>query len=227
LKYLALIPARGGSKGVPWKNIRVLAGKPLIQYTIEAARGVFKDSNICVSTDSKKIQAIVQNIGLNVPFLRPAEYAQDRSGTHDVILHTLDYYKKKSIVPEAIVLLQPTSPLRNENHIKEALNKYESTPGLDMVVSVCESKANPYFNIFEENDNGYLVKSKEGSYERRQDCPLTWQYNGAIYVVNAESVRTKRLFELNKVQKYMMDEISSLDIDTELDFKTVKLILEE
>ncbi|MEQ9091657.1 MAG: acylneuraminate cytidylyltransferase family protein [Balneola sp.] len=223
MKYLVLIPARGGSKGVPGKNIRPLIGKPLIQYTIEAARSLFNDSDICISTDSNEIKTVVENIGLRVPFLRPKELSQDNSGSYEVILHALDYFEKKGFEPEAVILLQPTSPLRTAKHIEEAVKLFG--PKLDMVVSVKESSSNPYYNLFEEDISGYLKKSKKGTFERRQDCPSVWEYNGAIYVINVSSVKKKRLYEFSNIRKYVMDDIPSMDIDTELDFKLAEVII--
>jgi N-acylneuraminate cytidylyltransferase len=223
LKYLVIIPARGGSKGVPGKNIRPLNGKPLIHYTVEAARSLFNDSDICVSTDSDEIKKVVEQIGLKVPFIRPKELSQDSSGSHEVILHALDFYEKKGFEPEAVILLQPTSPLRTAKHIDEAVKLFG--PSLDMVVSVKESSSNPYYNLFEEDSSGFLKKSKKGSFVRRQDCPPVWEYNGAIYVINVNSIKKNRLHKLSNIKKYVMDDISSIDIDTELDFKLAEFIM--
>ncbi|HCT54978.1 MAG TPA: acylneuraminate cytidylyltransferase family protein [Balneola sp.] len=223
MKYLVIIPARGGSKGVPGKNIRPLKGKPLIHYTVEAARSLFNDSDICISTDSNEIKDVVENIGLKVPFLRPKELSQDNSGSHEVILHALDFYEKKGFEPEAVILLQPTSPLRTAKHIEEAVKLFG--PSLDMVVSVKESSSNPYYNLFEEDSSGFLKKSKKGSFVRRQDCPPVWEYNGAIYVINVNSIKKNRLHNLSNIKKYVMYDISSIDIDTELDFKLAEFIM--
>ncbi|HCI69442.1 MAG TPA: acylneuraminate cytidylyltransferase family protein [Balneola sp.] len=223
MKYLVIIPARGGSKGVPGKNIRPLKGKPLIHYTVEAARSLFNDSDICISTDSPEIKDVVENIGLKVPFLRPKELSQDNSGSHEVILHALDFYEKKGFEPEAVILLQPTSPLRTAKHIEEAVKLFG--PSLDMVVSVKESSSNPYYNLFEEDSSGFLKKSKKGSFVRRQDCPPVWEYNGAIYVINVNSIKKNRLHNLSNIKKCVMYDISSIDIDTELDFKLAEFIM--
>ena len=221
MKPLVIIPARGGSKGVPKKNIKTLGGKPLIYYTIEAARAVFEDKYICVSTDDIEIKNIVEQTGLKVPFLRPAELATDTAGTYEVLLHALNYYENLEYFPDTIILLQPTSPFRTAEHIKEAIKLY--TPDIDMVVSVKETKSNPYFNLFEENVNGFLKKSKESDYTRRQDCPMVWEYNGAIYVINVESLKKLQISKFQKIKKYVMDEVSSIDIDNEIDFKFAEL----
>ena len=223
MKYLVVIPARGGSKGVLKKNIKELDGKPLIQYTLEAARSVFNNDEICVSTDSLEIKNVVEDIGLKVPFLRPKSLATDNSSTYDVLLHALDYYNNLGYFPSIIVLLQVTSPFRTGKHIKEALALYKNN--LDMVVSVKETQSNPYYVLFEETKDGWLKKSKSSNFTRRQDCPKVWEYNGAIYVINTKTLIEKPLYLFEKVKKYEMDEESSLDIDTPLDWKIAKAVI--
>lgn len=218
----ALIPARGGSKGIPGKNIKKLNGKPLIHYTIEAARNVFPDDRIIVSTDDAEIIDAVEELGLRVPFVRPAELARDESSTRSVILHALDYVKSHNIPSESIILLQPTSPFRNTDHIKGAIGLFSKD--IDMVVSVKETTSNPYYLLYEEDAQGVLRKSKVGNYKRRQDCPKVWELNGAIYVINSESVTRKELSNFENIVKYEMDELSSHDIDTLLDWKIAELI---
>ena len=222
MKPLVIIPARGGSKGVPKKNIKLLGGKPLIYYTIEAAKAVFEDQFICVSTDDLEIKKVVEQTGLKIPFLRPAELATDTAGTYEVLLHALNYYENLEYFPDTIILLQPTSPYRTAEHIKEAIKLY--TTEIDMVVSVKETKSNPYFNLFEEDVDGFLKKSKESDYTRRQDCPKVWEYNGAIYVINVESLKKLQISKFQKIKKYVMDELSSLDIDSEMDFKIAEIL---
>jgi CMP-N,N'-diacetyllegionaminic acid synthase len=218
-KYLVVIPARGGSKGVPGKNIKKLNGKPLINYTIEAARELFNDQEIYVSTDSSDIKRVAENIGLDVPFLRPSSLATDISDTRDVLLHSLDYYKSTyGYEPEGVILLQPTSPFRTSKHISEALSLWKASPDLDMVVSVKETKANPYYVLFEENQEGFLEKSKEGLFTRRQDCPKVFEFNGSIYIISTKSLRSKQISEFKKSKRYLMDEFSSHDIDSPFDW---------
>jgi len=220
---LFIIPARGGSKGLPRKNIFPLAGKPMICHTIDAARGVTNDENICVSTDNSEIKQVVEEYGLKVPFIRPAELATDTAGSREVILHAINFYKNQNKRYSKVCLLQPTSPLRNFRHIQEAFELWNDS--LDMVVSVKESKANPYFNLFEENNQGYLIKSKEGNYIRRQDAPAVWEYNGAIYIINAKSIYTKPFSKFEKNQKYVMSQIDSIDVDIEMDIHLINSII--
>ncbi|HRZ75270.1 MAG TPA: acylneuraminate cytidylyltransferase family protein, partial [Flavobacterium sp.] len=176
MKPLVVIPARGGSKGIPGKNIKLLGGIPLIQYTLEAAKALFPKEIICVSTDDLEIKKCVEKLGFKVPFLRPSELATDSSGTYEVLLHAIEFYENNGYYPDTLILLQPTSPFRNSKHIEQAINLYTSE--IDMVVSVKETKANPYYNLFEEDSGGFLKKSKEATFNRRQDCPAVWQYNG-------------------------------------------------
>ena len=220
---LVIIPARGGSKGVPGKNIKELNGKPLIQYTIEAARELVSDEQIIVSTDSKEIQTVVENLGIKVPFLRPAQLAKDHSGTYEVLLHALDFFEKNNTKPEKIILLQPTSPFRQGYHIKEAIKLYDEN--CDMVISVKETKSNPYYLLYEENDQGFLEKSKKGTFTRRQDCPKVWELNGAIYIINSTSLKAQSIIEFKKNIKYVMDERSSHDIDTLMDWKFAEFLI--
>lgn len=224
MKPLIIIPARGGSKGVPNKNIKLLNKKPLIQYTIEAARKIADDKDICITSDSDLIIKTVEKIGLSVPFKRPAHLAEDTSGTYEVLLHAINYYKEKGIKYNTIILLQPTSPFRNEKHIKEAYSLYSNE--IDMIVSVKETSSNPYYVLFEEDKNGFLKQSKKGDFTRRQDCPKVWEYNGAIYIINVKSLLEKNISEFTKTQKYIMNEDSSLDIDTPLDFDFAELLIE-
>src|SRR6056300_1527307 len=181
MKYLSVIPARGGSKGIPRKNTKPLNGKPLILYTVEAARKVFQDQYIYVSTDIQEIKNTVESSGLEVPFLRPAELATDTSSSEDVLKHAIKEAVKKGLLFDAVVLLQPTSPFRNEEHIQSAITEFEKDPE-SLLLSVTEARENPYYTLMEEDKDGFLQKSKEATFTRRQDCPSVWNVNGAIYI---------------------------------------------
>lgn len=226
MKTLVVIPARGGSKGIPHKNIKPLGGKPLICYAIDNARSVADAEDICVSTDDPEIVRTVEEYGLKVPFVRPASLASDTAGTYGVLLHALDFYEKQGKRYDAVLLLQPTSPFRRNEDIRGAMDKYDSD--VDMVVSVKPASSNPYYNCFEENSSGYLCHSKgDGRYVRRQDAPEAWEYNGAVYVINPESLKKSPLSEFKKIRKHVMDDIHSLDLDTPLDWKIAELLLAE
>jgi len=219
MRLLFVIPARGGSKGIPGKNIKPLNGKPLIHYSIDFARLFTEDENICVSTDSNEIKQAVEIIGMEVPFMRPAALATDVAGSYEVLQHALSAYSSRGIEYDALVLLQPTSPFRKKEHLDEALQLY--TAGVDMVVSVRESPANPYYNLFEEDKAGYLVISKgNGTYTRRQDVPKVYEYNGSIYIISADALKSKKSFkEFSAVRKYVMDDQYSIDLDTPDDWQ--------
>lgn len=225
MKHLVVIPARGGSKGVPGKNIKLLNGKPLIHYTIEAAREVFKDEEIIVSTDDPEIRSVAEKTGLKVPFLRPSDLATDTASSQDVLIHALDFFEKHDGTPDRIILLQPTSPFRTAGQIKTALTLMDEQT--DMIVSVKETSANPYFNLREENNNGWLEPSKEGNFTRRQDAPKVYELNGAIYIINPNALRHERMAAFKKIKKYVMDEQSSHDIDTMMDWKIAEVIVKE
>lgn len=223
---LIIIPARGGSKGVPKKNIKPLNNKPLINYTIEAAQSLFSNDVICVTTDSQEIKDVVENTTtLEIPFLRPDELATDTAGTYEVLLHAIDFYEKKGYLADTLILLQPTSPFRTSQHIKEAISLYSED--IDMVVSVKETKANPYYVLFEDNQEGFLSKSKEANFTRRQDCPDVWELNGAIYVINIKSLRNGPIASFKKSLKYVMNEADSIDIDTMLDWQLCEVLIKE
>lgn len=214
---LFLIPARGGSKGIPGKNIKPFCGKPLICHSIDHARALSDDSLICVSTDSEEIRRVAEDHGLQVPFLRPAELATDRSGSREVMIHALDRYRDMGVDIDCLVLLQPTSPLRTSEDIQNCLDLY--TPQLDMVVSVKEAATNPYYNAFEPDEDGYLHISKgPGTYTRRQDAPKVWEYNGAVYVINPASLRERPMGLFRHRRMYAMPAERSVDLDTPLDW---------
>lgn len=225
VKPFFLIPARGGSKGVPGKNIRNLNGKPLICHSIEHGLKIGNSEDVIVSTDSEEIAEIAKEAGANVPFLRPAELATDTAGSRGVILHAADFLKTAGKDYNTVVLLQPTSPLRNPEDIRRALEKYKAT-GADMVVSVNEAKSNPYFNLFEEDGEGMLHPSKgNGTVYRRQDAPKVWEYNGSIYVINIEALRDHELSQLEKIIPLPVEDATGIDIDTEEDFRKAESLM--
>lgn len=222
MNILYLIPARGGSKGLPGKNIKQLNGKPLVYYTVDAAREVGNDADICVSTDDEVIATVVKQYGLEVPFLRPGEIATDYATSEQVIDHAISFYESIGKRYEYVVLLQPTSPLRTGQHLRDALSLINTTT--EIIVSVKETDANPYYVLFEENELGILEKSKDANFTRRQDCPKVFELNGAIYIINIVKLKSKGLSKLQKV-KYVMDKKSSIDIDDDIDFKLAEVIL--
>ncbi len=222
---LYIIPARGGSKGIPRKNIKPLCGKPLIAYSIENALALAADKrHIIVSTDDEEIASVAESCGVPVPYRRPAELATDKSGSREVMLDAMRWADEQGIAYDCVVLLQPTSPLRTVADIEQALSLYNSE--LDMVVSVAEALSNPYYTCFETTDEGYLHISKgDGLYTRRQDCPKVWEYNGAVYVINPASLRAHALGEFKRRVPSIMDRNRSIDLDTLTDWMIVETIL--
>lgn len=223
MNTLYLIPARGGSKGIPHKNIKLLNGKPLIQYSIEIARQLANDSDICVSTDDPEIKKVAEGLELKVPFLRPDYLASDTASTNDVIIHALDFYAQKGNIYDTIVLLQPTSPLRTVQNVEGCLALYQ--PEYDMVTTV--KKSNVGAILCKENENGFIEKVIERGNIRRQDAPELYEFNGAVYVINAEALKEKGLGGFTKIKKFVMADEQSVDIDTMLDWILVETILKQ
>lgn len=221
---LYIIPARGGSKGIPGKNIKPLCGKPLICYAIDNARALTADEHICLTTDSEEIRRVAEDYGLHVPFLRPQELATDTSATQEALIHALDFYRDRGREYKRIVLLQPTSPLRTPEDIRKCLDLY--TGDIDMVVSVKPAATNPYYNAFETAPDGTLHISKgDGHYTRRQDAPQVWEYTGAVYVINADSLRRMPMSEFPRRLPSPTDPRKSIDLDTPLDWTIAETIL--
>lgn len=223
MKSLVIIPARSGSKGIPGKNIKLLSGKPLIEYTLDVAKELFSARDICVTTDSIDIALLAEKNGLPVPFIRPKDLSADTSSMYDVMLHALNFYRNRGEEYDRIILLQPTSPFRTKQNLQQAINLY--TPETEMVVSVKETPANPYYVLYEEDSNGYLHKSKEGNFSSRQECPRVWQFNGAIYIINVSCLMKRSHLHFSKIRKYVMDEMNSLDIDSPLDWAFAEFCL--
>ena len=219
---LVVIPARGGSKGLPGKNIKELCGKPLIGYSIDVARTITSDGHICVSTDDNQIKSVVENYGLKVPFLRPEALGTDSSTTNDVLLHAIEYYEKQGRLYEKILLLQPTSPLRTGKEVMEALALYNDD--IDMVVSVTESHAPSVLCV--DNMDGFLELVHNQKALGRQSLPTYYEYNGAIYVINVKSLKEKGLGSFTRKVKYVMPKETSIDIDDIYDFMLAEQVIQ-
>jgi len=208
MKTLFLITARGGSKGIPGKNIKELAGIPLIHYSILFARLFAEDIDICLSTDSEDILESAKIINYKAPFIRPKNLALDDSGSYNVIVHAIKFYKIMGIEYDNIVLLQPTSPIRLKTHLTEALSLYSND--IDMVVSV--TKTHLYHYYYEKD--GLLFPFGQ-IHQRRQDSEILYKHNGSIYIINTSSLLNYSDFSKFKcVKKFVMDVDYSWDIDT-------------
>lgn len=223
MNCLYIIPARGGSKGILKKNIKPLNGKPLLLYSIDVARLLASDEDICVSTDDIEIKQVVEKYGLYVPFKRPKELSTDEAGTYEVLIHAIDFYAAAGKMYDTIVLLQPTSPLRTGKEVQEAICLFNKN--FDMVVSVRQSTSAAV--ICHENESGYLKLTLSKGGTRRQDINNYYEYNGAIYVINVLTLRAKHLSEFKKIKKYEMSDEHSIDIDTELDWLMAEFLIKK
>lgn len=226
MRVLYLIPARKGSKGLPGKNVKLLAGKPLVAYSIETALSVTAPEHICVTTDCPEVIKIANDMGVSVPFVRPAHLASDVAGSYEVIMHAINHYQSRNLFYDFVMLLQPTSPFREGKHLMDVLNLSSLHPGSEMIVSVREAKDNPYFNLFEQNSLGYLIKSKPAEYSTRQECPKVYAFNGSIYLMRVEALKGKKIQELGQIVKYEMSAEHSIDIDSQMDWHIAEYIKE-
>lgn len=219
-----VIPARGGSKGIPHKNIKPFLGRPLLHYAIEIAREVAEDSHVIVSTDDKEIAQVARQTGLPVPYMRPAALATDHASSRDAILDVMDWADSQGLKYDRVLLLQPTSPLRTVVDVERTLATY--SPDIDMAVTVKEASCNPYYNCYETSaDNGYLHISKgDGRLTRRQDAPHAWEINGAVYVINPKSLREMEIGQFQRRVPVEMDAARSVDLDSPLDWEIAEAI---
>ena len=221
----AIIPARKGSKGLPNKNILTLNGKPLIHYTIEAALKVPKITEIVVTTDDDRVKKIASDNKVKV-IDRPTNLADDSASQNDVILDVLEKIKSDHDENDILILLQPTSPLRNASHLNEALEMFlQSMP--DSLISVCENPHPVEWTLLKTAQ--FLTPLFEQAFfkQSRQSFPITFIPNGAIYISTFGSFRKNKSFYTKKMVPYFMSRESSVDIDTKLDFELVKTILND
>lgn len=230
MKPLIIIPARGGSKGIPGKNIKPLAGKPLIAYSIDTAKDICRRrglpaSHILVSTDSEEIASVASEWGAPTTYRRPEELATDTAGSREMMLHAADWARSHGIEFDYILLLQPTSPLRNADDTERCMNLYEHELP-DMAVTVKEASANPYYNCFETDSDGSLRISKgDGLLTRRQDAPRAWEFNGAVYAINPASLSAMPMGRFRRRIPSEMPPERSVDLDTPLDWAIAEAIM--
>jgi len=224
-EVLAIIPARGGSKGVPRKNVLEIGGKPMIAHTIEAALASRRIGKVIFSTEDEEIAGVARQWGAEVPFMRPAELAGDETRMIDVLEHALGWLRKESAyVPQWVLLLQPTSLLRTSDDIDGAIDLC-LTKDADAVVSVCEVAHPPHW-MHRIKEDGRLIDFIDTVYEsRRQDMPVVYQRNGAIWLAKTEVLLENRSFFTPNTYAYVMDGGKSLEVDTELDLKVAYALL--
>ena len=226
-KILGLIPARGGSKGLPGKNLKNLSGKPLIAWTVEASlQSKYIDKTV-VTTDSKDIASIAKKYGASTPFLRPAELAGDTARSVDAVFHTLEQLAKAGEIYDITVFMQPTSPLRTAENIDNAL-EYFFKKKANSVISVCECEHSPVWsNILPHDNNMTGFVREEYKNLPRQKIPTHYRINGAIYIGYNNYIKENDGFLAKETCAYIMEEKNSVDIDTIIDFKLAEIILGE
>jgi CMP-N-acetylneuraminic acid synthetase len=224
MNIVATICARGGSRGVPRKNIRPLGGKPLIVHTIETARKCRLINRIIVSTDDREIAETARKAGAEVPFMRPNELARDDTPKLPVIKHAVQFLESQGYRPDIVVDLDPTSPLRTEKDI-EACIRMVTTGEADNVFSVTRASKSPYFNMVEIIDGRVrLVKPPDSPAKRRQDAPEVYDMNASIYVWKRDALMNNDTLFLEKTRIYLMPKWA-IDIDDETDFEFVEYML--
>ena len=232
MSTLCVIGARGGSAGLPNKNIKMLHGKPLIVWSIEQALKIEEISKVAVSTDSEEIAKISVQAGADVPFLRPQELATANVGKFDVFKHALNSFEtfyNKSF--NTYVDLDCTNPLRDIDDIKQCMKIFNEKrdKGIDGVFTICEARKNPYFNLLEKNNDGYLQISKklENNILSRQSAPEVFEHVACIYVLSADYVKmSNHLLDGNSIG-YDIGQRKSYDIDSEIDFEIIEFLMKQ
>jgi len=229
MKVLAVIPARGGSKGVPRKNIALINQRPLISYTIEASLGVDRITDVIVSTDDEEIAQVSKNLGAQVPFIRPKELASDTAESAPVIIHALEYMEsKQNFNYDVVMMLQPTAPLRTANHINQALDLYSSQT-CDSVVSIISVGGYHPFRMKRLVGNKLVNYIEQGFWDMRprQVLPEAYIRNGAIYLINRNVLLEYKMLIGQNCLGFKMSDEESVNIDTRLDFIMAELLLKE
>lgn len=219
-----VVPARGGSKGVPGKNVRNFLGKPLICHTIEVALASTMLDRVVVSTDDDEIAAVARAAGAEVPFRRPPELSGDEVPTLEVLKHAAEWVEHDSGVPlEAVVTLQPTSPFRRVAHLDAAIRLWRQTAA-PSVISVCRSEHSPYWMGRMDGDRFIPLLGEVHRHPQRQAVPEAFRLNGAVYVTSRHTLLVDGKVLGDPTHAIVMEEDESLDIDTELDFAIGELI---
>lgn len=226
MKYniLAVIPARGGSKGVPRKNIKILAGKPLIQWTIEAAQQSKYISRVILSSEDEEIIALAKSMGCDVPFTRPIELAQDTTQGIEPILHAVEMCPGYDYV----MMLQPTTPLRTTKDIDGFIEHFFKN-GANASVSVCEPTKTPFwmFQLKESKEFLTPLLPEHSKVQRRQDLPSVYALNGALYIAEINWLKGNKGFISGETIGYVMPQERSYDIDSIVDFKICEILKKE
>lgn len=227
MSNIAIIPARSGSKGLKDKNIKELVGKPLMAYTINAAKESEIFDCVHVSTDSEKYAEVARQYRADVPFLRNKFLAGDSVSTWDVVSAVIEEYKKINQTFDMITVLQPTSPLRTKEHIKEAVELFYKKEA-DVVVSVCEMEHSPIWsNTIDETLSMKNFIKEEYIGKNRQQLPIYYRINGAMYIWKTEKLYLKDRLYSSNCYAYIMEKKESIDIDDIYDFYMAEMMMKE
>jgi len=224
MKILVVIPARGGSKRLPGKNIRMLGGKPLVNWSIDVAKNIPEICDILVSTDDAAIATICNEAGALVPWLRPAALATDTTTSSDTALHALSWYEEKRGPVDGLLLLQPTSPFRTKETLRKGIELFRSTSRLP-VLGVAPTHAHPLWTL--KMDGDYLVPymHEHGLDTRSQDLPTAYVVTGSFYLISPADLRATRSFlGIKTIPLVIEASKETLDIDTPLDFKVAEFL---
>ncbi|WP_417535290.1 cytidylyltransferase domain-containing protein [Methylophaga sp.] len=221
-KILALIPARGGSKGIPGKNIKSLAGKPLISWTIDAAKQSDYIDHLIVSSDDDNIINTAMEYGCDAPFKRPKHLAQDSSASMDVVMHALGQIEETY---DYLLLLQPTSPFRTTSHIDRIIEHTIDTE-TKVVVSVTQSKKHPAF-MYTLEENKLCPVLGHQKQKRRQDMPQVYEHNGALYLADISYLKEVKSYNVDGVGAFLIDPLHSIDLDEPLDWDFAEFLIDK
>ena len=228
MKIFALIPARSGSKGIPGKNIKMLGGKPLISYTIQAGLKCSELADIIVSTNDEEIAQISKDAGASVPFLRPANLATDESPTIDTVIHAVHFLENQNEFYDAICLLQPTCPFRSQEEISQAIRHFKDS-GADSLMSVREvpHQYNPHW-VFEHKPNSPYLRIATGESQiisRRQNLPKAYFRDGSVYIAKTQLIKAHHSLYGNKIAYFLNQQSIYLNLDTPSDWDRAEQLI--
>lgn len=234
MKILTIIQARGGSKSIPRKNIKLLAGKPLLAWTVEAAKKAKSVTRVILSTDDEEIAAVGKQYGAEVPFMRPAEFATDSAKSVGLIKHALDWlFEHENYRPDVIAQLKPTNPLRDASHIDACVESFLATPELDSLITVTKSPAHPLKmwkftgDMVEPFIPEEVFGIKEAAKLPRQALPEAFVQNSCVNIIHPDTIFKKNSSIGKRIKGYAMEREDSINIDTLFDFEIAELLMKK
>lgn len=229
MNFLGLICARGGSKGIPRKNIKEMHGKPLIAWSIEAGLKSKRLDDVIVSTDDQEIADIAQSCGANVPFIRPSEHATDKALQIDAILHAINILEAGGKIYDYVVLLQPTCPMRTSSDVDTAIDILIKSEA-DTLISVTTAGGYHPVTMYQEEEDRTItpfIKSASGAGVLRQEFPPLWWRNGAIYILSTKILKDRHSLYGDRIAKYEMPADRSANIDEPIDWIITEALMKE